>query len=88
MNGDCQHKQFNEPKEPIMKCPDLLYFDVICTYKQVHTPKCPDVGDLKVACATFLLLCFVNLKESICETRKNVSYFTLKALFVLEIIKF
>ena len=43
---------------------------------------------LKVVSATFLLVCFVCLKESICETRKNVFYFTSKALFVLEIIKF
>ena len=38
--------------------------------------------------ATFLLVYFVCLKESTCETRKNAFYFTLKALFVLEIIKF
>ena len=27
---------------------------------------------------------FLSLKESTCETRKNVFYFTLKALFILE----
>ena len=43
---------------------------------------------LKVVSATFLLVCFACLKESTCETRKNVFYFTSKALFVLEIIKF
>ena len=43
---------------------------------------------LKVVSATFLLVCFVSLKESTCETRKNVFYFISKALFVLEIIKF
>ena len=43
---------------------------------------------LKVVSATFLLVCFVYLKESTREARKNVFYFTLKALFVLEIIKF
>ena len=37
---------------------------------------------------TFLLVCFVCLKESNCETRKNVFYFSSKALFVLEIINF
>ena len=47
-----------------------------------------DKMDLKVVSATFLLACFVCLKESTCETRKNVFYFTSKALFVLEIIKF
>ena len=33
-----------------------------------------------------LLVCFVCLKESTCETRKNAFYFTTKALLVLEII--
>ena len=43
---------------------------------------------LKVGSATFLLVCFLCLKESTWEARKNVFYFTLKTLFVLEIIKF
>ena len=43
---------------------------------------------LKVVSATFLLVCFVCLKENTCETRKNVFYFTLRAFYVLEIIKF
>ena len=46
------------------------------------------VQTLKVLCSTFLLVCFVCLKESTDETRKNVFYFTFKALFALEIIKF
>ena len=41
----------------------------------------------KVVSATFLLVCFVCLKEGTCETRKNVFYFTSEALFILEIIK-
>ena len=45
-------------------------------------------GSLKIVFATFLLVCFESLKESTCETRENVFYFTSKALFVLEIIKF
>ena len=44
--------------------------------------------DLKVVSATFFLVCFVCLNESTPGTRKNVFYFTSKALFVLEIIKF
>ena len=40
---------------------------------------------LKAVSATFLLVCFLSLKESTCETTKNI-YFTLKVLFVLEII--
>ena len=43
---------------------------------------------LKVVSATFLLVCFLCLKESTCETRKNVFCFTSKALFVFEITKF
>ena len=35
---------------------------------------------LKVVSATFLLICFVCLKETICETRKNV-FFLLWKLF-------
>ena len=38
---------------------------------------------LKVMSATFLLVCFVCLKERTLETIKNAFYFTSKALFVL-----
>ena len=44
--------------------------------------------NLKVVSATFLLVSIVCLKESTCETRKMDFYYTSKALFVLEIIKF
>ena len=43
---------------------------------------------IKVASTTFWLVSFLCLKESTCETKKNVFYFTSKALFVFEIIKF
>ena len=43
---------------------------------------------LKVVSATFLLDFFLSLNESTCQTRKNDFYFTSKALFVLEKIKF
>ena len=39
-----------------------------------------------VSTTTFLVVCFVCLKESTCDT--NVVFFTSKALFVLEITKF
>ena len=42
---------------------------------------------LKVVSATFLQVCFLCLKESTFETRKNTFYFTWKALFILKIIK-
>ena len=41
------------------------------------------------SCVCYIFTSFsVYLKESICETRKNVFYFTSKALFILEIINF
>ena len=43
---------------------------------------------LKVVSATFLLVCFVYLKESTCETKINAFYFTSKVLLVREIINF
>ena len=43
---------------------------------------------LKVVSATFLLVCFICLKESTCKTKKNAFYFTAKALLVLEITNF
>ena len=52
--------------------------DLICTTKNIS----------KVVSATFLLVRFLSLKESNCETWKNGFYFTSKALSVLEKIKF
>ena len=46
------------------------------------------IKTLKVVSATFVLVCFLSLNESTCQTRKNVIYFTSKALFVLEKIEF
>ena len=43
---------------------------------------------LKIVPATFSLVCFLSLKENTWETRANVFYFTSKALFVFEKIKF
>ena len=43
---------------------------------------------LKVVSATFLLVRFLSRKESTCETRENIFYFTSKALFVPKKIKF
>ena len=36
---------------------------------------------LKVVSAIFLLVWFLSLNESTCQTRKNVFYFTSKALY-------
>ena len=37
--------------------------------------------DLKVVSATFLLVCFLSLNKSICQTRKNVFLFHFKSSF-------
>ena len=57
-------------------------------YKNNHITPWEHFYYLKVVSVTFLLVCFLCLKDSTCGTRKNVFYFILKALFVLEIIKF
>ena len=44
-------------------------------------------GDLISCVPTLLLVCFFSLKESTCETRKNVFCFFSKVLFILEKIK-
>ena len=43
---------------------------------------------LKVVSATFLLVCFLRLNGSTCQTKKYVFYFTSETLFVLKKIKF
>ena len=35
---------------------------------------------LKVVSATFLLVCFLSLKKSTCETRKNIFFISLQKL--------
>ena len=60
------------------------YVRVICViYIILHNQLC-----LKVVSATFLLVCFLSLNESTCQTRKNVFYFPSNALLVPEKIKF
>ena len=54
----------------------------------LHRRWCVLQKQLKVVSATFLLVCFLHLKESTCETRKNVFYLTWKSLFGFELIKF
>ena len=60
-----------------------------CTFKAYfHIFYLFRTGGLKIVSATFLLVCFLSLNETSCQTRKNVFYFFSKALFVLEKIKF
>ena len=47
-----------------------------------------DLNGFKGCVCYILLVCFLCLKESTCETRKNVFYFTSEPLFILEITKF
>ena len=67
-----------------------LFIKVVSQWIQAtrNLLQCYPIFGLKVVPTTSLLLCFLRLKESTCETSKNVFYFTSKALFVLEIIKF
>ena len=69
-----------------IKMGNLAWVGMLYSIKSLSTFRAVTI--LKVMSATFLLVCFLRLKESTCETRKNVFYFTSKALFVLEIIKF
>ena len=48
-----------------------------------------ELCDILKGCVRYIFASlFLCLKESTCEARKNVFYFTSKALFVFEIIKF
>ena len=68
------------------KIPDVS--DTNQTVLKEHATPNSSLQNLKVVSATFLLVYFVCLKESICETRRNAFYFTSKALLVFEIITF
>ena len=46
------------------------------------------IFQLKVMPDICFIILFFMFKESAFETRKNISYFNLKAFFVLEIFKF
>ena len=47
------------------------------------------VSDSTKGCVCYIFASlFLSLNESTCQTRKNVFYFTSKALFVLKKIKF
>ena len=49
--------------------------------RAVRLLECPLIGD-------YIVVCFLILNESTCHARKNVFYFSSKALFVLQKIKF
>ena len=50
-------------------------------------PVIPPLNLLKVVSVTFLVVCFLSLKENTCETWKKF-YFTSKAFFIPQKIKF
>ena len=65
------------------------YDSVMCGYFWISFLDFMVKGNsLKVVSATFLLVCFLCLEENTFEIRKENFYFTSKALFVLEIIRF
>ena len=57
-------------------------------FQRIHKTLYISVVSVKVVSATFLLVCFLSVNESHYQIRKNTFCFTLKALFVLEKIKF
>ena len=72
LNSHCKAEHYKKKKHKKIKA-----------YK-----RCLLIVDLKVVSATFMLVYFLNLNESPCQTRKNAFYFTSKALFILKKIKF
>ena len=91
--NDCSNCFYELVKSYIYICMiNVIYqHELLIWFKVKITNNCFNfIGDksLKVVSATFLLVYFVCLKGRTCETRKNVLYFTSKALFFLEIIKF
>ena len=78
----CSNGQNTSKNFQIKHISQFKAFFISVTFTQVASVS------LKVVSATFLLVCFVSLKESTCETWKHASYSTLKAFLVLEIINF
>ena len=60
-----------------------FYMLTLLSYRISYFSQC-----LKVVSATFLVVCFLSLNESSCQTRENAFYFASKALFIFEKIKF
>ena len=61
--------------------PDFSHTDLLATiYSFIRE-------EFEVLSTTFLIVCFLYLKGSTFETRKNVFYSTSKAAFVLEILR-
>ena len=72
---------------------NALYWEILsekCDFGHSYASTIGNISAnlLRVVSATFLLVCFLCLKKSTCETRKSVFYFTSKALFIFEVIKF
>ena len=70
--GEYGFLDFCDSKQKMIYCNSLAFRYFTISFFNL------EILDLKVVPATFLLICFVCLKERICETRKNVFYFTLK----------
>ena len=71
------------PKRGINQCFSVCHWNLNSTTSH----NISKTQSLKVVSCKLLLVCFFSLKEHTYETRKNIIYFTSKALFVLEKIK-
>ena len=76
----------NVPKH-VPRNPPFYFVSFLIGSQTSFISKPDSSRDLKVVSATFLLVFFLSLKESTCETRKKFC-FTSKVFFVLEKIKF
>ena len=82
-----QQKQSISP-DSFLQCPHLYQskFSIIILLYVINRQLKREC--LKVVSTTFLLVSYLNLKESTCETWKKKIYFISKAFSVLEKIKF
>ena len=101
--SQCHQELFIQIFSKVILYPEVMCFLIYWTVKTKQnifsSAISPDKKDeyireqvyslaLKVVSATFLLVCFLSLKQNTCKTRKSIFYFISKALFILEKINF
>ena len=69
-------------------CQKGSFPSITVVWTHIFAPKGPNMEFFKGCVRYIFASLFLSLNESTCQTRKNVFYFTWKALFVLKKIKF